>query len=555
MNFSLEHFELHFSNEFLPAGEQLYETDAIQHFEEVDKNLWSYEIKETETYEVEILISPTKVISYSCDCDTFKEKKECKHIISSLYHLRMLKTEKVVQKPSISVRSYPKKLSIPHILKEVSSDDLKNFVRSYSKKNKHFATALKANFARKIELEDNEEKYESILNSIIRPATGKDYRISFSAIKALLRVADQFDGQFEDALSLKQYKEAFFIVKSILSKTAYTNHWTNSEREDVLEIFRHFHKQYDLFFDLDIPPSLKSDLIQFGKDLVQRSYYHVTHPELNLFTIFLYRDLIKKSDNFYQVLHEKLNSNQLHEKEAEFLWMVRQNYVQYKKPVLAEKEAMLGSQAVYRITDYLIEKKYFLGAIDLLNLFKDKGRIKDHYLAKKYLQVLVNVKDKEHCISEAIAYMAAYRDLYFYSFINESFPKNAEEIFKTVSKLLRSKTTLTQETLYLEILIYENKVEEVIDFLLSSRHPLQHLYISLEFLDNEGHKIIPLIEKILTKYLGEILGRESANEMRKFLLFLRNKGLDKAFSKSKKFLSENYAERKWLIEEIKDLRL
>ena len=36
MNFSLEHFELHFSTDLLPAGEQLYELGAILIFEEIE---------------------------------------------------------------------------------------------------------------------------------------------------------------------------------------------------------------------------------------------------------------------------------------------------------------------------------------------------------------------------------------------------------------------------------------------------------------------------------------------------------------------------------------
>jgi len=552
MNFALDHFELHFPPEIIPAGENLYDRNAISMFEEIEKNLWSFDIKDGHSYEIEILISPSKVVNYSCDCSVFTSEGHCKHIVAALFQLRMLKTKKVERNVKV-IRSVPKKLNIPNILNQIKQDELNNFIRNYARKDKKFSTALKATFARKIELENNEEKYESILNSVIRPATGADYSVSAQSVKQLLSVAGQFDAQFEDAVSLKQYTEAFYIVKSLLGKIAYVNHWTNSEHELILEANKHFHKQFRLLLELEIAPSLEREMVKFGVELAGRSYYHIAHAEHNLFLILL--DPLKldtNEDQLVDLLTNKLGSELLHDYELEKIWTIRQYFVEKQIELPAQKTPKLSSHSVYRISDRLEEFRAFVGLRDFLNLFMVNGQIKDSFLIKHYVKVLKKIGTKEELVEAAMNSLVVHKDLYFYELLKNSFPADAEAFYHIVSERISEKKSIDFHKLYLEILQEDDRIDELVAYLQSSKHALKLIYDQAEYISTRSNKLTEVLITLSDKYLKEYMGKESSVEMRKLLLFLRRNKWEKELSKLQKHLLRDYVDRKSLNAEIRD---
>lgn len=552
MNFALDHFELHFPPEIIPPGEQLYERKAISIYEEIEKNLWSFDVKDGSSYEIEILISPSKVVNYSCDCKHFKTNGSCKHIIAALYHLRMIKTKKV-ERNSKPTRSVPKKLNIPNILNQIDQSELKNFIRNYARKDKKFSTALKATFARKIELENNEEKYESILNSVIRPATGTDYSISAQSIKHLLSVAAQFDAQFEDAVSLKQYTEAFYIVKSLLGKIAYVNHWTKSENELILNANKHFHKQFRLLLELEIAPSLEREMDKFGLELCNRSYYHIAHAEHNLLLILLDPlRLESKEQKLVDLLSRKLSSSLLHDYELEKLWTIRQYFVEKKIDLPKQKTPSLSSHSVYRISDRLQEFKAFRGLKDFLHLFVVNGQIKDSYLVKHYVRVLEKIGTKEEFMEAALNSLILHKNIYFYQLLKTSFPESSEEFFEIVSQKIADRKSIEYHKLYLEVLQDDDRISELINYLKSSKHALSLIYDQAEYIAEKSNKLTEVLIILSDKYLKEYLGKESSVEMRKLLLFLRRNKWEKELTKLQKHLLKDYEDRKSLNIEIRD---
>ncbi len=553
MNFNLEHFELHFPSELLPAGENLYDNNAISMFEEIQRNLWTFEVEDGKTHEVEVLISPKKVKSYSCDCSYFADHKCCKHIIASLYLLRLEKTENVKTKHSM-VFSAPKKLSVPNILKQIPEEDLKNFVRNYAKINKAFSTALKANFARSIELFDNELKYESILNGIIKPATDIDYKVSFQAIKQFLRVSEQFDAQFEDSLSLKQYTEAYYIVKALLAKTAYVNHWTLSENDQITSLNKHLHQQLALLVSLEIAPDLKSEILSFCQDLTSRSYYHVSDPKENLFMILLKYEKVKEHLlPSVGLLSSKSKSDQLHYRELEYIWIIRQNFVQHHFPFASEEIPILGSQAIFRVCEILEEQEAYVGLLNFIEFFKVKGKIRDLFLSKKYVRALVKLGKKEELRSEFMDFIMLFKDLYFYEVLREAFPDSYEAYYEILSRKLANKKGIEYQRLYLNLQQMEGKTEKLNEFLMGSNYGVALAPEFAEHIKNNSEELSEVVVTVSDNYLSEYIGKESAAEMKSLLLFLRNRAYSDAFTKLRNHIISDYPERITLAEEVKNI--
>lgn len=553
MSFALEHFELHFSPNLVPVAEQLYDNKAIVHFQEIERNLWSFEVRDGDTFEIEVLITPSKVKSYTCDCENFVSESECKHVIASLYKLRLLKTKKVAISPKVATR-FPKKLSIPNILGQIAPEDLVLFVRNYAKKNKQFATEIKANFARYIDLENNEDKYESILNGIIKPATGVSYKIGHQTIRQFKNVAHQFDAQFEDAISLKQYKEASYIIKALLSKNAYINHWTASENTDVTELNEHLHHQLDYLLSLKIAPDLREELLLYSINLVSRSYYHVTHSEQNL--LLYLKDAVNDEERkieMVKILNRAIKSQTLHEYELEHLWIIRQYFVNDDLQVAELRAPLLGSQAIYRVCERLYKQKAFNGLIDFFNKFSSNGYIKDRFLVKKYISTLFQLSDKKLAKKECLKYLYALKDLYFCEILKEQFPESIGDIFEEIKSQLESKRSVESENLYFRILKLEGNVNELVKKLTNGKGQLRHVYEFADFIEQNSDQLPSVSIKVIDRYLSEYLGRESSIEIRRFLIFLRTEDYERAFKAAKKHLSDNYSDRKSLKEEIRNL--
>ncbi|WP_235296074.1 SWIM zinc finger family protein [Portibacter marinus] len=552
MAFLLENFDLHISPELIAQGQKLYEKNAVIHKEEVEKNLWSFEVRERKVYEIEILVSPKKVLNYSCDCSKFKANQECKHIASALFDLRMAKTKPITRGPQV-VRSVPKKLSIPNLLNQIEPDDLKVFIRNYSRKNKKFSTALKASFARKVDIENNEEKYEGILNSIIKPATEVDHKISHQRIRQFISVADKFDAQFEDSISLKQYTEAFYIIKALLSKVSYVNHWTASEHEEILDKVRHFHKQFRLLLDMPIAPSLRRSIIDFGSELAGRSYYHVTHAEHNLLLILLDpAGLQSKRSRLQEILMSKLNSVLLHDGELQKLWIIRQYYIEKNIDLKKTTAPVLSSQAVYSIVDRLMEFKAYKGLKNFIELFEVNGHLKDSYLSKSYMKLLLKIGDQDEVIAHAHAGLFLFKDIFYYRTVQRKFPESSSNFFENIQEKIASKRSFEYQSLYLDLLAHDERTAELIDYLIDSRYALRHIYDRAAFIKRNSNQLSKVLIRLSDQYLSEYLGKESSNEMRKLLVFLRKNNWEKELNTLQRHLLKDYEDRQSLQTEIQD---
>ena len=253
-------------------GEKLFDQGGVLEVIEVEKNLWSVMIRDEGIIEVEIQSPNTKRQKSTCECDTFHAEKSCAHIAAALLHLRKQNRDRE--------RSKKEKLPISQtfnlktILANIETEDLIRFVKSYAQTDKMFGILLKASFARKIDLNDNSQKYESIISTLIRPISTESRTSSKSDLRIALKVIDEFNTQLEDAISLNQLEEAFIIIKTCLPKLHYVYSNYHVTTEKVVNLIRKFHVQIDFLYDNQLAPALLSKLDVFLENLYQKSYYN-----------------------------------------------------------------------------------------------------------------------------------------------------------------------------------------------------------------------------------------------------------------------------------------
>lgn len=287
MAHNLKDIESLYESAIISQADRLLSTKAVKEHPSSEKDVFTFDVKDSLEYKVVIKHPFTKKQSLTCQCEEFGNKNLCVHVVASLIFLRDRSEKDKTTKKKPSRRTT---LSVKNILESVEFEELKAFAIQFAKTNKKFATQLKVNFARKVDLDDNEEKYKIILDSIIRPVTGKEHQASLSEVKALCQVLEDFYGQINDSIAMEQYREAFNIFKAAFSKLEYTRCMFPHHQDILKELSRNYHHLIDYFLANKLPAPLKSDINRFLSDMVQRSYYlyddfssHILHKYIHYF--------------------------------------------------------------------------------------------------------------------------------------------------------------------------------------------------------------------------------------------------------------------------------
>jgi len=264
-------------------GETLFDQGAVLEVVEVEKKLWSVMVRDNGILEVEIQNPNTKRQKSTCECNTFQKEKSCAHIATALLYLRKQESERAKKRKQKATRKQT--FNIRTILDNITHEDLSKFVKSQAQSDKMFGTMLKASFARKIDLHDNSVKYESILASLIKPISTEKNASTSSDIRLALKVIEEFNSQLEDAFSLNQLEEAFFILEACLPKLHYLYSNYNNRTEKTVNLLTKFHAHIDQLYENQLAPVLLQRLDDLLLNLFQKSYYNHLESLTNIYHI------------------------------------------------------------------------------------------------------------------------------------------------------------------------------------------------------------------------------------------------------------------------------
>ena len=286
---SQELFELYFDGDTVYQGEQLYDSGAVHEINKPEKSLWTIMVHDGIFYEVELFSPFAQRRKSSCECDTYKKTKACKHITAALFALRTQLREEAERKADRlkNKTTTGKKLNINTLLQELDKQDLLHFIKAYARKDKNFNIALKAHFARRVDLEDNHAKYKGIFDSIIKPITSLTNRAKAADLKSFISVSKELTAQLEDALSVSDYRDAYFIIDAGISKAEYVRYHYDNYSDETLAISQRFHELLVLLHQRVHADELKKNLLELIIDLPQRSYYRHDRLEDHLYYLLI----------------------------------------------------------------------------------------------------------------------------------------------------------------------------------------------------------------------------------------------------------------------------
>lgn len=544
--------------EYSVAAEDLYSMDIIQSFEQIGKSNWEFTLKhEDTTYKIKIKSSETTVSKTQCTCESYQNDKMCAHVFACFFELRK-QIEILKQKKNEATKERKRTtrnktgVKISDFISKLTEQELKAFVRKYAANDKKFAASLKARFARKMINQSNESVYKSILDSIIGPIRIKDQKIGSAELRNFEYVTSELIQQYEDAISLQQYTEGFFILKAILNKGCYIHHNSKKESEKIMELIIKIHTFLDELFYCPLAPELRQKLYKFALDLAQKSYYRILDYKFNIFEI-LYNH--KKEDDEYTWINEAAKG------KNEQIGLDTMSNVYLESFLLRmefsdgdfDSTAFLNHPLEYqnKVIDLLIKQEAFQPAIAVLeDMINERNNVSR--FVKEKLIFAYSLSDNPESYKSAV-----YK--YYVQYMNPKYIKQLKLAFEetwtdTKAEFIEKLESIENKSIRLHLLSkFYYELEDI--------ENLMKVFISLEDLDiamNIDDLLInSFTDEVLNSYfdkschvLENFVGQAASNKIRSLLNHIENVADYQLRSKLFKRIKNHYIHRPQLLKDI-----
>ena len=268
-NFPLADIELNIEDDIIEKAEQIESSSSFKSINEVEKNLWVARIDENnELIETEIQLSGSKVKSFTCECSIFKKDMICAHVAASLMVLRRRKVQDKEHKealkiPKREISEAPTKLTIPHILKRIETNQLIEFIADYARNDKQFALALKTRFTGDLMEGNFVEHYKSLIETTLKAAKNPKGKLTPKGWLQFFTLLDELKQKAEVYFKKGELNDSFELIKLSLPLIhrylrSYDSPHTKLYRRQVLffEILRGYS-------ELLISPELSENIFNF----------------------------------------------------------------------------------------------------------------------------------------------------------------------------------------------------------------------------------------------------------------------------------------------------
>ena len=560
MFFALKNIESEFSEQLVLLAESLMDMGKVSNPKKIEKNLWLMEVRQDDelTFEVEIQISGKKIKAFTCDCENFSANKKCDHSVAGMLQLRKSQNLKALKKRTEQrpKSTAPKKLNISSVLNNVSHDELKEFIRAYSRKDKRFSLAIKAKFANAVKLEDSKEKYIQLLNATLTAVRKTNGTINYSGTLQVRKVVSDVLDHLEDALALEHYREVVDMLQAILEKIIPIIRLTAPNEKILAQMIAQTLESLKELTRQKLPQDLKKELWEFCLKELNKSTYRKHQIQQLLY------------DNLFTLTNEKKKAVQVLEKID--LLLSEQTNRETAIPLLLFKFGLLEKHQPKALDKFieahLNEKEILMAAIE--KTFHQKDFSKTKQLVNKGLadQKLIKVKNtlNEYLLKIAIATnqkkdIIHYARIRFFNTLDFSYFKilksTIDKKWKSELKIIIDELESTpyhpkKKNIFAEIYASENLPHELFTYIKKIRSLELLQQYDDQLLEYSKQDVYVLYEDLLVSYLQSHIGRKASERIRIILFHLKKIGANKLVHRLIKEFKTEYKERHTLMEEL-----
>lgn len=491
-----ENIELLFEDDLFLRGEEIFEQGGVLEMTAIEKNLFSFIVSDKNKFEVEWLRPLSKYQKASCDCNEFRSHKSCPHIVASLL---AYKSSLPVEKEIPEKKEVSGSINLSMLLEKVTKEELKSFVKAYAKNDRKLSTALKVHFARKVDVKDNEKKYRSILDAIVKPVTGGDSTIKMNDVRNLNNVAGEFLEQAKDAIALNQFGEAFILIKTTLSKLCYTLHHVPHSLSLLEKNISVCHELMDAITQKNAAYDVLHAAIAFMQEICNYSYYSYLDLRSNCLLILL--RLNQLPENVHEIIHNQLRRKR--EDEAQMVVLCASLVIVQVK--LGESITLDAKHLhlLEKTGELLLQNAYFK-EIDALCQSYEKVNSK---MATIHLKALAVYKPKL-LVSKAALYFLHSKDLKLVDWLRQT--QNNEVFSQFRAEVSRKANTHKLDpTFFTQYLFRSQQDDALMDWMIEKSDFRLLMTVDEHLFKLFPGKVTDLYENMTEAYLNQHIGQHA----------------------------------------------
>jgi len=560
MNFPLKDIEFHIDDAYIEQAEALFRGQALLSMDELERHLWVFKILDKQIYEAEIQISPSKVKATSCECAHFKKEKVCAHIVVALLairkHINEVNEKREEKKKQQQARSSTPKLTTNKILENASFEEIKDFIRQYSKRNRNFSLALKARFASIVPTADSEGKYSHLLDMTLKAVSREGSKINASGAKQLINLIAQFIRHAEEAELRNDYAEVTAILKAVFDKSGNLLSRMEKEKTPFLQLLNDHLVLLRRLLKQDIAPALKEEIWSFMLSKIGHGAYRkygLTNAIIK--TLLPLSKELQSTDELLEFIDQQLEErNQKDEEQVQLIlakFSILEDTKQYDQATQLLNEHLGQPKILLMVLDQTIKAGKLEVAQQLAEKsLKDKKLEVFHSPVRDYLLEIALKKKKNAKVVQLarLQYLENYEPLYYEMLKKQKSWKKIMPDLLTELKRLPYKIPVRDAIAYI---LHDNKdYEGLLEYIRDIKSfDLLMKYDKVLFKSRE-EAIANLYQSLLDDYLGNHLGRQSSQKVRQIIAHLFSVKKEKLARQFVEMFRRDYPERHSLMDEL-----
>lgn len=275
----------------LIEAENLISRGSLVSFSTLDKGVWVGVFQLEKNIETELWMAASRVKDTQCDCSKFKEDKWCVHTTAMLVHWQSQR-KKVSAPTEDESGNAPRKrdqhrITVRHLLRYIENDDLQDFIMDYAKQDKKFEMYFKTHFLTNVRLEDDDQRYEDLVQEILKYsiASTPSQKISARQVQQFTQAVDKLSDQAINLLEAYNFRETFIILQVLTQKVmpALLRHNTYPQTIKSLKKLEH------LFIELSqstLSPELSDQFNQLKLQVLDQYAYRPASASGNLWQLW-----------------------------------------------------------------------------------------------------------------------------------------------------------------------------------------------------------------------------------------------------------------------------
>lgn len=559
MNFPLQNIEVYLDEESLLLGETLLEAGSVMDLQEIEKHLWVAGVADGRRYEVEVKLSPSRVLAATCDCDRYRDIGICEHLAATMLLLRRRQDEKKQQRQNQrKTRKTTKKLTTGAVLESVSPEELIAFVRQYAKTNRNFALALKTRFAPQVSVEESKDKYLQLLDSAISMARKVDQGISFRGSQKIYKVLVEIENQIEEAIANRYFRESFHMIQSIIEKITPIIKKIDHKRTEIGEQLDHGLRSLKNIIQENPPPALLTEIWEYCLEECTKLRYRNQQLDRRFFQLLL--SLTADRDQQEELagkLDEVLRKYEYEGRNpAAILLLLLQilETMQEEEKIQLLMDRYLGEPDIllYAVRHAMQQQDYRKA-----KLLADQGRKNklrppvQAELEETLLHIAQAEGDKTAIVDLSIQRLLESYDIDYVANVQniggEDWPRYRDQI---ITQLRTRPFSLERDELIGKIYARDQQWEALLQHLTQTRSLELLRQFDRQLLPSHRKEVYQLYRQLLTDYLQSHIGPKPSGQIRMVLQHLDNIRAGDLVEELVEQFRRKYPERHTLMEEL-----